>query len=431
MHTNIPSSPSVPADIGQITPEMINPQLLLDIADLIDPVISRNLPQKRSGFSYTVYIIFVCCIQLFQLSPRHTARIMHKQCAEHSLSFQRYQTVHFSNGKLRRFFPDQPSLSRCLMKLSEMDLIQSFWNYVLFAHLLILKSLNLLTNDLKLIADYTDTSCKKDKQDPYCFGKKKGKSVHRTLSFSIIAGDLHQMVANFKIQKRQDKLPLFEKILDLLQSNGFHVSYALLDRGFYRKRILKLLKESRITVIMPGRKCALTKQKILKYLKAKGKRYCKGFMKLGYIKKQGHTLLKFDLLLVAKRSHSLRKVHQDLKKNQIDLGTASKRIFPLIVLFAAKTGIKTLHGNENYIRGLYRQRWLIEIAFREMNRLGIGNKSQNRNIRLGQLGMQCLLYNMWQTQRALIKRDDPSAADLELNEFLGKFPERRYLRYSI
>ena len=97
--------------------------------------------------------------------------------------------------------------------------------------------MNLLTTDLKLIADYTDTSCKKDKQDPYCFGTKKGKSVHRTLSFSIIAGDLHQMVANYKIQKRQDKLPLFEIILDLLQSNGFHVNYALLDRGFYRKGI--------------------------------------------------------------------------------------------------------------------------------------------------------------------------------------------------
>lgn len=428
MTINLSSSPPVTAGIEQITPEIVNPQLLLDIVDLIEPVVTQKLPPKRSGFSYTIYVLFVCCIQLFQLSPHHTADILHRKCVEHNQAFQGYQTTQFSNGKNRRFFPDQPSLSRCLHKLTTLDIEESFWNCVLLAQLLLLKSLNLIAMDLKLIADYTDTQCQKDKQDPYCFGKKEGKTVHRTLTFSVITGDLHLIIANFKIKKRQDKLILFDQVLYNLVSHGFSIKYSMLDRGFYRTRILQCFKKNLITLIMPGRKCALTNQKITNYLLNKGKRYCKGFMKLGYMKKVGFPHLNFDLLLVAKRSFSLKKIKQDLKANIIDLDHAKKRIFPLIVLFGSKQGIKTLHGNESYIRDIYRQRWLIEIAFREMNRLGIGNHTQNRNIRLNFLGSKCFLYNLWQIQRTLVQRESSTATELELNEFLGKCTECRYTR---
>jgi len=322
MTPNLQESPSVAAEIGQITPEMINPQLLLDIVKMIEPVISEKIPQKRSGFSYSVFAIFMCCIQILRLSPLHTAEKIHTKCLEQNVSFQSYSAANFSNKKQRRYFPDQPSLSRCLKKLSEMELIEDFWNSVLLAHFLVLKSLKIISTDLKLIADYTDTPCKKDKQDPFCFGKKEGKTVHRTLSFSIISGELHQMLANYKIKKQQDKLPIFEGVVSRLENCGCSIKYALLDRGFYRKRILKFFKDNNITVIMPGRSCALTKTKIKQYLLGLGKRYCKGFIKLGYVKKQGFSKLCFDLLLVAKRSYSLRDIAQDLdqKKNRFKYG---------------------------------------------------------------------------------------------------------------
>lgn len=427
MYSNLASSPSVGADIGSITPELVNPHLLLDIADLIEPIISTNFPQKRSGFSYTVYILFVCCIQLLPLSPRHTAKHIHDQCLVHQISFQTYQTDKFMNGKRRRYFPDQPSLSRCLSRLSDINLIENFWNAVLLAQLLILRSSGLIKSELKLIADYTDTPCKKNKEDSYCFGKKEGKTVHRTLTFSVIAGEFHQILANFKIQRRQDKLVLFQQVVNILNLNDFAVTYVLIDRGFYRKRLLSYFKQTGITVIMPGRKCVLTKQKITNYLLNKGKRYCKGFMKLGYVKKIGFPQLRFELLLIAKRSFSLKQIKQDLRHKKIDLSTASKRIFPLLVLLGSRNGIKKLHGNEYYIRGLYRQRWLIEIAFREMNRLGISEKLQNRDTRLNIFGAKCVLYNIWQVQRVLARRNNSSGDLLELNEFLGKCSECRYI----
>ncbi|MCF2139504.1 MAG: hypothetical protein K9W44_05560 [Candidatus Lokiarchaeota archaeon] len=64
-----------------------------------------------------------------------------------------------------------------------------------------------------------------------------------------------------------------------------------------------------------------------------------------------------------------------------------------------------------------------------MNRLGIAQKVQDRNIRLNIMGVRCFLYNIWQTQRFLIKRNDPTVKDLELNEFLEMCSNHRYPLY--
>lgn len=429
MTNKITGNPSVGADIGKINPELVNPQLLKDVLKIINPIVSSALPKKRSGFSDSIYVLFMLCTQILQLSPFNTAKKMEHECRSKNISFQRYITLKFVNNKNRRFFPDQPSLSRALKRLDKLECMEEFWNLVLFAHLLYLKEIKLILTDVKLIADYKEEPCKKDKNDPYCFGKKDGKTYHKTLTFSIIYGEYHQIIANFKIKKQQDKLPLFEQIMNCLKSNGFNIVYVFVDRGFYRKRLLSFFKKQGVTVIIPGRKCAQTAIKILRYLMNKGKRYCKGFMKLKYVKNIGIPTLNFDLLLVAKRSYSLSGLKKDLKSNKITLVEATRRIFPLIVMFGRNGGIKSLHYNESYIRNLYRSRWLIEIAFREMNRLGISYRSQNRNIRLGIMGVKSLIYNIWQVQRVLVKKENPSCDELELDEFLGKCYDRRYPQY--
>lgn len=429
MSYNLTGNPSVGADVGQITPDRINPHLLKDIAEIIDPIVSSVIPTKRSGFKNVAFIIFQVCIQLLMLSPEKTAQWMEKRCQEEHISFQHYTKVTFTNNKNRRFFPDQPAYSRFNNRMKLLDCTEEFWNLVHLAHLLYLRSINVVGTNIKIIADYTETPCVKNTEDPYCFGKKDGKTKHKTLTFSVISGELHQILANFKIKKRQDKLPLFENVVNLLESHNFIITYALIDRGFYRKRLLSFFKTRGIGVIMPGRKCAQTAKKILDYLKEKGSRYCKGYMKLSYKKKLGYPKLHFDLLLVAKRKYTLNEIKMDLKKGKITLVNANKRMFPLLVMFGKNGGVTQLRGNESYIRNLYRRRWLIEIAFREMNRLGITTKSQNRDLRLGVMGAKSLLYNIWQVQRYLLRKEDHSMEELELNEFLGRCYQQRYPQY--
>ncbi|NMC08205.1 MAG: transposase [Candidatus Lokiarchaeota archaeon] len=297
---------------------------------------------------------------------------------------------------------------------------EAFWNEVNFTHLLLLKDLGVVHADIKLIADYKETRCPKNKDDPYCFGTKEGKTVHKTLVFSILSGELHQVVFAYKIAKQQHKLPLFAESVRRLKAAGFTINYGMLDRGFYRKELLVAFKRWGITVIMPGRQCTETKTMIVDYLNGKKIRHGIGHMKLGYVRKQGNVYLQFGILLCAKRSWNLGQIKADYAKGNLSLNDAAARIFPLIVLIANSRGITKIQGNENRIRMIYRLRWNIEIAFREMNRFGLAPRSQHRDGRLSATGARILVYNMWQVERHQLGRADPTAPALELNEFLGR-----------
>ena len=224
--------PPVRAGCGQDNPHWINQRLLLDVADFIKPVVEHTLPAKRSGYAPEVFVLFRACVELSQCSPAITGEWLNKVCMDAGYSFQKFEIEMFSNEKTRRYFPDQPALSRYTKLLAELDKTEDFWNAVLLAHFLLLNRLGFVKGSLKLIADVHDDPCKKDKDDPYCYGKKDGKTVHKTLVFSIIAGSLHQVIAIFKLKKGTNRMQFFNVVMKVLKDHGFTVTYALLDREF-------------------------------------------------------------------------------------------------------------------------------------------------------------------------------------------------------
>lgn len=430
MSNNITPRPPVAAGCGRVNPQDLDLARILDLLDVIKPRVENLLPRKHSGYPYVVFVLLQACIQLAGGAVKATIERLNQSCRSMGKSFQAYRAELFSNKKRRRFFPDQPSLSRCLRRLSTLGLVEVFWNEVNFAHLLLLKQHGLVRPDINLIADYKETSCPKDVDDPYCFGTKEGETVHKTLVFSIKSGNLHQVVFAYKIAKQQHKLPLFSETVRRLKGAGLVIKHVMLDRGFYRKALLVAFKRWGITVIMPGRQCSETRAMIVDYLTGKGKRSGVGHMKLGYVRGQGSVYLEFDIVLCAKRSWKLDKIKADYKNGKLSLDDAAARVFPLIVLIANNRGITKVYGNESRIRMLYRARWNIEIAFREMNRLGLTSRSQHRDGRLAAMGARIFIYNIWQVERYLLKVDDPDAPPLELNEFLGRGCVPRQVRYA-
>jgi hypothetical protein len=301
----------------------------------------------------------------------------------------------FQNGKKRQALPDQPTMSRFLQMIAQSGISEKYGNLLLWAQFLYLKKEGKLGNDLTLIADYHDEWCRKDKADLYCFGTKTGKMKHRTLIFSVISRSLHLVLATFKIQRNQHKLPLFEKVVTKLTETGINLKYCLMDRGFYRKEILSALKTWHITTIMPGRNCADTRQKMMLWIQDQGGRTGKLFLKLKYVKKRGWQSLSMDFVLVGKRGHTLSEVRYDVQHHRITKIEASKRVFPLLVIRGNSKGVHMVHGNEDYIRSLYRDRWAIEIAFRQTHLIGIGLWFQQRDKRLFHFTLKCFIYNLW------------------------------------
>jgi hypothetical protein len=159
------------------TSSWLCPRLLKDLEAIIAPLTS-HFPPKRSGYPHAVFALFQYCIQVAQISPQKVAKWMNDTCFKDEITFQNVQKTEFSNKKKRRYFPDQSALSRYLKNLLKKGNIEEFWNLVNFAHLLYLKKINIIDSTVTLIADYTKEKCKKNKDDPYCFGTKEGKTCY-------------------------------------------------------------------------------------------------------------------------------------------------------------------------------------------------------------------------------------------------------------
>lgn len=412
-------------ELERIAPNNINHLMLLEAVDQIVEDAQAILPEKRSGFTYEALLYSELYCQITRLSPYKGTADLNRCWKGKEQYFQRFQKKIFTNGKRRQPIPDQPTLSRFLQKIENSGFSQEFANCLLWAQFLYFKNLGEIREEVTLIADYHDERCHRDKADPFCFGTKEGKSVHRTLAFSMISGDLHLVIATFKIQKKQQILPLFNEIIKKFQDANVEIKYCLLDRGFYRKDLLPALKQSRITTIMPGRNCKDTKQKIHLWIQDKSGRSGNLTLKVKYVKKVGWKTLRMDVVLVGKKGHTLDEVKRDFRAHKISEQVAAKRVFPLLVIKGSSKGLRAVSGNENYIRTLYRDRWAIEIAFRETHLIGIGNWLKSRDKRLFHFSLKCFLYNLWQIARVKISRENPGCEALTLDEFCGRLMKNR------
>ena len=64
MLNNLQGNAWVDVNIGKINPHLVNLRLLKDISGIINPIVLKKSPKKRSGFPYAVYVIFIICVQM-------------------------------------------------------------------------------------------------------------------------------------------------------------------------------------------------------------------------------------------------------------------------------------------------------------------------------------------------------------------------------
>ena len=413
------------AKLAKFAPSQVNQDLLLEVAREIIPDLEPVLPPKRSGFEYDGYLYVALYQDLTQLSFKKFCPALNKAWLKAGYLFQGFRVRVFANNKRRRAIPGQPDMSRFLAAIVEANLSEQFSNALLLGVFLYAQKLGLLDDDLTLIADYVNEPCQKDKNDPYCFGSREGKTHHKTLTFSVISGDVHLVVANYKIQKKQPIRPLFDEVITRLRQHHVDIRYGLFDRGFYRRELLTALKGWGITVIMPARNCKDSRRKIHLWLQDKSGRTGHLFIKVKYVKKHGWQVLRAGVVLCSKRGHKLLETKKQFKDGKITQDKAAKQIFPILVIRGNARGVRVLRGNENHIRQLYRARWAIEIAFRQTHLLGIASWAQGRGARLILFTWKCVAYNLWQIARAQLHAKNPAAEPLTLDEFCGRMWENR------
>ena len=168
-------------------PKQVNHALLFELAQQFAPLLEGVLTAKRSGYEPEVYLYVQLYQAITQLSYENFTDDLDTLFKSAGLAFQKSGIKVFANGKERRAVPDQPQMSRFLQDLDETGKVEIFGNLVFHALLLYLFKQGLLHATVTLIADYVMELCHKNKEDPYCFGTKQGKTKHKTLPSPSLA----------------------------------------------------------------------------------------------------------------------------------------------------------------------------------------------------------------------------------------------------
>lgn len=225
-----------------------------------------------------------------------------------------------------------------------------------------------LPRRVTLAIDFTDKPYYGDKNHFEVVGSKGGKYVRRYIELSVVKPALfiNALPVN---QLSNDK----EKLLRVLLGK-FHEEYVktiikllLADRGFFTKKVVKLLVESSTPFIMP----AVKNERVKKFIKA-------------FEEKEIKSRVKYEFGDVTVNLLFIKLKNKKTQKDEVYAYITNTNKTPL----------------QAYM--LYKKRWQIETNFREQNKFTFKTATKDFNIRYLAFVIGGLLLNAWQLTRRLV-----------------------------
>lgn len=219
-----------------------------------------------------------------------------------------------------------------------------------------------LPGKVRLAIDFTEKEYYGDKNHPEVMGSKGGKYVRRYIQVSTVKPALFLNVLPVN-QLTNDKESLLIQLLDAFykQYKKTKIELLLVDRGFFSKKVVKLLVENKIPFIMPA-----IKDRAIKKLAT------------AYEKGDLDSKIKYQF-------------------GEVTINLLFIKISDEVFVYATNTrkDVITVHLD-------YRKRWQIETNFREQNNFTFRTTSTDFNIRYLAFVLAGLLFNAWQLTRMIM-----------------------------
>ncbi len=256
----------------------------------------------------------------------------------------------------------------------------------------------LIPRKLKIAFDFHKDLYYGEKDNPHVIGIKaeKGtKKAHIYHTCSIILKGREMQVGS-EMLKKGVKTGLFvQKMIEFLESLGFIVELAAIDKEYYQKWIFKYLDGKNITYIVPVRESKKLKGMKEAALKDPKDRVQAYEMKDDYVKGKGYPLITFKTAFYGKKGINFGKLRAQYNNGTRDL----KEILADIFVLATNSFIQSPSVIKKYkfykTRDEYGGRWRIEISYREGNPFTMYSTSADPNVRNFYFIISLLLYNFW------------------------------------
>ena len=353
---------------------------------------ARNLRYEDSDFLKVFFFS-----EIIGRSIHDTSEMLN----EYQLSRKRGRRRIFADGRRKRMIPHQTEVNKYLRRIG-LAKARTILRKCLDFQLKEAIDKKIISQKVNVLIDFTEHPYYGKREDNMIKGtnRQKGtKKMRHYLGFSVFSRNTQLFAGLEHVAKGQSKIPLINDFLFHLFDIGFEFDFVMMDREFYRAELIDEVKSMGGDSLIPAKMYKKIKKMVEEYLSGRGGRT--RAYKFSTTPGGRHKCVQeVYLIFNAKRGYSLLGLKRAVRKGELTIEDARKKIF--VIMTTRKPKGKQSSWASRTSR-FYRKRWNIETGFSDLNRINRRWKSNHDNVRYLDMLVRMLLYNSWKINKKLLK----------------------------
>jgi hypothetical protein len=296
----------------------------------------------------------------------------------------------------RRLVPHQTDVDKFFRRLTEKEVHFIFGNLLNAVNRTIRQKI-IGGSKLRVLVDNTEYAYYGHAHHPFEIGTHRHPGTQKARLFQGIAlqGSGMTLFSEFRLLRyNQYRAKHIGVATEWLRWQGFSLSYALMDREFYRAALVKELKSRHLPVIIPAKKYQFVVHELNRFLHGSRPLVASYLFQQTQGTKPWPSAVNLHLALVAHNGQSALDIRRAYRQGQLSLDEALHQLAGFFT---------TLHPSKNHaswcrwLARTYKKRWCQETAFRMLNEIHPSFRNRYPTVQLAQLYLRGIIYNQWQT----------------------------------
>ena len=302
------------------------------------------------------------------------------------------------NIRHRRLVPHQTDVDKFFRRLSEREVQNLFGNLNMALCRKIMQFLK-HGQTWRFLVDNTTYPYYGAKTPPFDIGtiRHQGTRVCRMFQGHSLHGcDITLFYDFYLLRKGQYRSKSIPHSISWLKWNSIKVSYALMDREFYRAALIKQLKMSHIPVIIPAKKYPRVMRVLKAYLLRQGPMVSPYSFSQTPRGNPWPRMVQVHLVVVGHNDQGAWKIREAFWNRTLTFDEALRQ---LAVFFTTTEPWQNHRRWSKWLTRTYKKRWNQETGFRMLNAIHPNFRNRYPNVQLAQLHLRGMIYNCWQVYR--------------------------------
>lgn len=401
--------------------------LLGEIKSLVNGLINSMGIVKRFKprlYSYADFV-FVKLYAIAKGIPTERAAdiLNNKLIAYYRVNFDLNIKKFRDQTRTRRFIPHQTDVDKFFRLFSKNEVKQFFGNLLMALNREIFRRLD-LSGSFRLLVDNTEYGYYGNPIPPYNVGttRKQGtKNCHLFQGHALQGADLTLFTDFELLEKGKYRSLHIPSSVEWMRWCGIKLSYALMDREFYRASLIKDLKNRHLGVIIPAKKYPKVRKAISDYLLGRRPLVENYYFSQAPKTKPYPKSVHLSLVIVGKKDQSAAEIRRQFRLKKV---TFDKALQSLSAFFTTLKVPRNVNRWARWLTRSYKKRWCEETGFSKLNEIHPSFRNRYPVIQLAQLYLRAIIYNNWQCYKKIAEHAKIKPSKRSLGCYLTYYQDR-------